>query len=174
MKKALILLLAFILISGPALAVEKIGVWKEMPISVYIEKSRRDYLMKKAFGDWESASNKLVEFEYVDDPEEAQIVVTFADKVSDVSDKAVGLTYPYVGKDGYFVGAKIVIAKYSDVQTTKMTNHQLMKIMRHEIGHAIGLNHTTSPNSIMNATTNKCLDISKDDIKLLRTIYGAD
>ena len=174
MKKTLILLLAFILISAPAFAIDKIGVWKEMPISVYIEKNRRDYLMKKAFGDWESASNKTVEFEYVDTPEDAQIVVTFADKVSDVSENAVGLTYPAVGKDGYFRSARIVIAKYSDTQTIKMTNHQLMKIMRHEIGHAIGLNHTTSPNSIMNATTNKCLDITKDDIKLLRTIYGAD
>ena len=68
MKKILLFLLAFILISGPALAVEKIGVWKKMPINVYIEKSRRDYLMKKAFGDWESASNKTVEFEFVDKP----------------------------------------------------------------------------------------------------------
>ncbi len=172
MKKILLFLLAFILISGPALAVEKIGVWKKMPINVYIEKSRRDYLMKKAFGDWESASNKTVEFEFVDKPENAQIVVTFADKVSDVSEKAVGLTYPAVGQDGYFRSAKIVIAKYSDTQTTKMTNHQLMKIMRHEIGHAIGLGHSNSPNSIMNETTNKCLDISKDDIKTLKEIYN--
>lgn len=174
MKKLVMILLMMILTTGAAQAVEKIGVWKEMPITVYIEESRRDYLMKKAFGDWESASNKVVEFEYVDSPEDAQIVVTFTDKVSDVSENAVGLTYPYVDKNGYFTGAKIVIAKYSDKQTIKMTNHQLMKIMRHEIGHAIGLNHTDSPNSIMNTTTNKCLDISKDDIKLLRSIYGAD
>ncbi len=174
MKKLLLFLLIAILTTGPVLAAEKIGTWTQMPITVYIQENRRDYLMKKAFGDWQSATNKVVEFEFVDTPDEAQIVVTFEDKVSDRAENAVGLTYPYVDNNGHFTSAKIIIAKYSDHQSTKMSNHQLMKIMRHEIGHAIGLEHTDSPNSIMNPTTNKCLDITKDDIKLLRAIYGAD
>ena len=37
MKKLVMILLMMILTTGAAQAVEKIGVWKEMPITVYIE-----------------------------------------------------------------------------------------------------------------------------------------
>ena len=113
MKRLLLFLLIAILTTGPVIAVEKIGTWEKMPITVYIQESRRDYLMKKAFGDWQSATNKVVRFEFVDNPDDAQIVVTFEDKVSDRAENAVGLTYPYVDKNGHFTAAKIIIAKYS-------------------------------------------------------------
>ena len=172
MRKILLIFAILFITSNAAFAVEMIGRWREMPIRVYIEENRRDYLMERAFRDWESATNRTVEFEFTDNESEADIVVKFIDKVSDKAENAVGLTYPFVNKEGYFMHALIEIAKYSEHQKIKMSNHTLMKIMRHEIGHAIGLEHTNSPNSIMNPTTDKCLDISKYDIKVLKEIYN--
>lgn len=172
MKKLLLAFIALFITCNVVAAAEKIGVWKNMPISVYIEDNRNAYLMKRSFGDWQSASNKLVSFTYTDNEADADIVVLFKDKVSDKAENAVGLTYPYVDKDGYFVHARIEIAKYSDSQKIKMSNFELVKIMRHEIGHAIGLDHTNFPNSIMNPITAQCLNITKDDLKLLKQIYN--
>lgn len=172
MKKLLLVFIVLFITCNIAAAAEKIGVWKNMPISVYIEDNRNAYLMKRSFGDWQSASNKLVSFTYTNNEDDADIVVKFIDKVSDKAENAVGLTYPYVNNKGYFVHAKIEIAKYSDFQKIKMSNYELVKIMRHEIGHAIGLEHTNFPNSIMNPVTTQCLNITKDDLKLLKQIYN--
>lgn len=153
-------------------AVEKIGTWENMPINVYIEDNRNAYLMKRAFGDWESASNETVTFEFTENEANADIIVKFIDKVSDKMKLAVGMTYPYVKPDGHFFKAKIEIAKYSETSTIKLSNLELTKIMRHEIGHAIGLDHTNEPYSIMNPTIDKCLNITKYDIKILKEIYN--
>ncbi len=172
MKKFLLTLFALLMITNYAYSAEGMGRWKEMPITVYIEENRNAYLMKRAFGDWESATNKTVEFEFIENEQEADIVVKFMDKVSDKAERAVGLTYPNIDADGYFVHARIEIAKFSDLSTIKLSNLDLTKIMRHEIGHAIGLLHTNEPYAIMNPTTAKCLNITKYDVKVLKEIYN--
>ncbi len=171
MKKFLLIILTLLITASSALSAEKLGVWKNMPISVYIEDNRNSYLMKRCFGDWESSSNKLVRFKYITNEEDADIVVKFVDSVSETAEHAVGLTYPYTNPKGEFFHARIEIAKYSDISTIKLSNFELVKIMRHEIGHALGLPHTNIPYAIMNPTTDKGLNITKDDLKALKEIY---
>ena len=172
MKKLLVLLFALMFTASNALAVEMIGKWTKDDINVYIEENRNAYLMEKAFGDWESATNKRLTFEFVDEQEDADIVVLFVEKCSDKAEHAVGLTYPVVDHNGHFVSAKIEIAKFADKSTIKLSNLDLTKIMRHEVGHALGLEHTNIPYSIMNPTIDKCLNIGKEDIKIFKEIYG--
>lgn len=169
MKNLLLIVLTMLIIASTAIAAP-IGKWKNMPIKVYIEDNRNAYLMKRAFGDWEQSSSKLVRFEYVTSKDNANIIVEWVDVYGDSS--AVGKTYPFVDNKGYFVGALIEIAKYTNSQTIKLQNTELTKIMRHEIGHAIGLPHSNNPNGIMNPSTDRVLMITKDDLRDLRAIYG--
>lgn len=171
MKKFLILFLTLLVTTGTCLAHTPLGKWEKRELKVYIEENRNAYLMKKAFGSWESSTNKLFEFEYVNKEEDADIAVLFVDTCNETVEKAVGLTYPYTDMNGRFMKAKIEIAKYPEKGKLKLQNIDLAKIMKHEIGHALGLGHVDIPYSIMNPTVDKCLDITKEDIKLIKELY---
>ncbi len=171
MKRVLITFLILIICTGAAFAHEALGKWNKRELNVYIENNRNSYLMKKAFGDWETATNKAIRFEFIENPSDADITVYFVDKCSEFAEHAVGLTYPDIDKNGNFRHAKIEIAKYPDEGKIKLSNLDLTKIMRHEIGHSIGLEHTNIPYSIMNPTIDRVLNITKDDIKIFKEIY---
>ena len=171
MKKFLVLFFTILITTGNCLAHTPLGKWENRELKIYIEENRNAYLMKKAFGNWETSTNKLFEFEYVDKEEDADIAVKFVDTCNETAEHAVGLTYPYTDPNGKFLKAKIEIAKYPEKGQMKIQNIMLLKIMRHEIGHALGLGHVDTPYSIMNPTVDKCLDITKDDIKLIKELY---
>ena len=172
MKKILVLLFILVFGASSAIAHEAIGKWNKRELNVYIEENRNAYLMKKAFGDWETSTKKEITFEYVEDPNEADIKVYFVDKVSNQIDKAVGIAHSWRNANGHFTEVKIEIAKYPEEGKMKLSNLDLSKTMRHEIGHALGLGHTDIPYSIMNPTIDKCLNIGKEDIKIFNQIYG--
>lgn len=172
MKKLLAIFFMLLICSIATFAHDALGKWNKRELNVYIENNRNSYLMKKAFGDWESATNKAFRFEFIEDPSDADIVVHFVDKIpAEYAEKTVGLTYPNVDENGIFISARIEIAKYPEEGAIKLSNLDLTKIMRHEIGHALGLNHTNIPYSIMNPTIDKGLNITKDDIRIFKEIY---
>lgn len=127
--------------------------------------------MKKAFGRWQSATNKFVTFTFVDSPDNADIT---ADFVEQLPGKAVGVcktSYSYrTGQETIITKAEINLAN-KNMYERILTDDEYYRVMLHEIGHALGLPHSEKLNSIMKPYSNQIINISIDDRKALKELY---
>lgn len=164
LKGFLLLFIVFLFAANSVFA----SRWQNMPIKVFIEENPKEYIMKKAFNKWESASNGLVSFEYVKSASLADINVEFTPKLDG---KTVGLCSYNGTVNGYFTKNTIYLARNENTFNRVLTTNEYYRIMLHEIGHAIGLPHSENVSSIMKPTTTQILTITKDDLKDLRELY---
>lgn len=163
MKKFIITLLIVTLTALSAFAAPK---WEKTDFNVYIKENPKTYVMKKAFGRWQSITNGLVRFKYVSGENDADITVEF---VENLPGMAVGLcTNTY--SDGTIKKSKLKLARQNKFKAL-LTDDEYYRIMLHEIGHAFGLGHSTKLNSIMRTNTMEITNISLDDRKDLEELY---
>ena len=159
MKKIFVVLISIITIAC-CISAER-PRWVGQPIYVYVpEYGNMSVLMKQAFMAWQNQSKQLVRFKFVNSPSNANIEVEFVDFVSDCGDTnhAVGCTEMATRAGQYYksyvtIGTKEYVrklkgGKYTRQMVTRSKNH-IYGVMLHEAGHAIGLDHSSSPGSIM-------------------------
>lgn len=182
MKKILIMLLALMSIATTCLAVEY-PKWSAGTIFVYIpEYGNMSALMKQAFNEWETKSGSLVKFKFINNPSHANIQVVFMDFVTSCGEgHTVGCTHNrWSGR--YYTNSVIDIGTKENVRTykngrydnqvvTRSKNH-IYGVMLHEVGHAIGLDHSENTKSIMYPYDLESMQyLTQEDMRLLRNKY---
>jgi len=173
MKKFLLILL-FFLSTATVFSIEN-PRWVAQPIYVYVpEYGKYTALMKRAFVAWEEKSNQLVRFRFVNKPSNANINVVFVDHVTNCgSEMAVGCARMTTRGGKYYKSQLEIAMRSKDKTNTYRPIENIYGVMLHEIGHALGLGHTTeNPRSIMFPYDLPSLQyLTNEDLKLLYKKY---
>lgn len=152
------------------------AVWKnpkEIKVCIIYDEFK-NYIFTRSFKAWDDALGSDLNFKYVNNQAEADIIAKFVNKLDE---NQAGITKTaYVEQNGkvYLAKAVIQISKNSPIGF-RFNDAQLNKITLHEIGHAIGiLGHSDNINDIMYFSTasQRLSTISSNDVDTVKKIYG--
>ena len=137
---------------------------KDSLLTYNIEKGSKDLerITESAFSDWENNLNKIY-FKNVKDNNVADIKIKF--KKGNVNQG--GQAKIYFEQNGFIDYVKISVSKTSN--GTELNQTILEHIIKHEIGHALGLGHSQFPHSLMYPIVNEAvMKISRCEIDAVK------
>lgn len=149
---------------------------RELPVPVWVQSRpdlsdwNRDYVeaVSDAFMSWD-AVNLPVRFRMVRDSTEAEIHVTWRDRFDE---PISGRTRWSRDNDWWIVNASIILAIHH--QSGDRLDKSAMKAMAlHEVGHLLGLDHTSNAGSIM-APRVRIRELADIDVATVRAIYSVN
>lgn len=152
--------------------------WASFPLNIYIEPKKQKSSVQKAFDQWQTKSNKLVSFNFVNSPDKADITVDFKDKLESTSTKEsfiAGYSTPLY--KGIHISKSDIHILTIDPETQKEFGDDfIFATTLHEIGHSLGfVGHSPNSNDVMSATTTTPkLELTTRDVNTLNLFYRID
>jgi predicted Zn-dependent protease len=125
-------------------------------------------IARGAFGEWSDAGFPMP-FAFVSDSAGADLTIRWRERFPDEDGQRIGVTERIQTSQFWIKAARIQIANH-DSAGRLLASRTVAGILRHEIGHALGLNHADDSTSVMyrEAATST---ISLSDRATLRLIY---
>ena len=145
-------------------------------LRVYVEPSSQlsawspqyPQLARDVFGEWSEAGFPL-RFTFIFDSTTADITIRWIDRFPDSDGQRIGVTERLQGNDYLIAHARVDVAM-RDSAGRRLTPIVVGGIIRHEVGHALGLNHSNDPSSVMYREAATSV-IGQSDRATLRTLY---
>lgn len=147
-------------------------VWSSKP-QANKDKINYSVLVERAFTDWSNASSKKLTFMFIDNPAAANIECEWTEDRTKLHYAFAGGVTSYGTNNAGQPKARIYLL--IDYKNPAFNETEFYTTALHEIGHAIGLSHSSSPKDIMYFSSGvidtKSPGLSQNDIARIRKLY---